>query len=65
VVKPDNTVEQRPVTVDRTVDNQSVVSKGLAEGERVVVDGQMRLNNGSRVDIRTSADTPPKTERRS
>jgi membrane fusion protein, multidrug efflux system len=65
VVKPDNTVEQRPVTVDRTVDNQSVVSKGLAEGDRVVVDGQLRLNNGSRVDIRTSADTPPKTERRS
>ena len=33
------------------------IEKGLAAGERVVVDGQMRLSNGTRVDVR-SAETP-------
>lgn len=65
VVKSDNTVELRPVTVDRTIDNESVIAKGLAEGDRVVIDGQLRLTNGSRVEIRTSAGTRPGTERRS
>jgi len=54
VVKPDNTVELRPVTVNRTVGNESVISKGLNADERVVTDGQLRLTNGSRVEIRTS-----------
>jgi len=54
VVKQDNTVELRPVTVSRTVDNESVISKGLNGDERVVTDGQLRLTNGSRVEIRTS-----------
>ena len=54
VVKPDNTVELRPVTVNRTVGNESVISKGLNADERVVTDGQLRLTNGSRVEVRTS-----------
>jgi multidrug efflux system membrane fusion protein len=54
VVKADNTVEMRPVTVNRTVGNESVISKGLNADERVVTDGQLRLTNGSRVEIRTS-----------
>jgi membrane fusion protein, multidrug efflux system len=54
VVKPDNTVELRPVTVSRTVGSESVISKGLNGDERVVTDGQLRLTNGSRVEIRTS-----------
>ena len=54
VVKADNTVELRPVTVNRTVGNESVISKGLNADERVVTDGQLRLTNGSRVEIRTS-----------
>jgi multidrug efflux system membrane fusion protein len=54
VVRPDDTAELRPVTVARTVDGKSVVSKGLSAGERVVVDGQMRLTNGVRVDIRST-----------
>jgi multidrug efflux system membrane fusion protein len=59
VVKPDNTAENRPVTVSRTVDGRSVIAKGLAAGERVVIDGQMRLTTGTRVDIR-STDAQPK-----
>jgi membrane fusion protein, multidrug efflux system len=52
VIKPDNTAETRTVTVARTIDGKSVITKGLAEGEKVAIDGQMRLVNGTRVEIR-------------
>jgi len=65
VIKPDNTAEIRPLTVSRTVEGLAVVEKGLAEGERVVTDGQLRLTNGTRVEIRTSSETPAKRERNS
>lgn len=54
VVKPDNTAEARKVTVSRTVDGKTVIASGLEPGERVVVDGQLRLSNGSRVEIRSA-----------
>jgi len=62
VIKADNTAEIRAVTVSRTVDGKSVIDKGLEPGERVVVDGQMRLSNGTRVDIRSPAGTPKAAE---
>jgi multidrug efflux system membrane fusion protein len=34
---------QVPVVVDRTVDDVAVISRGVAAGDRVVVDGQSRL----------------------
>ncbi len=46
-------VKVQPVTVERTVDNQSVISKGLAGGETVVTDGHLLLSNGSRVNVRS------------
>ena len=49
VIKPDNTVERRAVEVASIQDGLAVVTKGLAAGERVVVDGQYRLTNGARV----------------
>jgi multidrug efflux system membrane fusion protein len=49
VIKPDNTVERRAVEVASIQDGIAVVTKGLAPGERVVVDGQYRLTNGARV----------------
>jgi len=52
VVKPDKTAEPRPVTVSRTVDGKSVIASGLAAGEQVVIDGQLRLTRGARVEIR-------------
>ena len=51
--------ELRPVTVARTVGNRSIVSKGLAVGETVVTDGQLRLTNGIRVEIRDPAAATP------
>ncbi|HKF73407.1 MAG TPA: efflux RND transporter periplasmic adaptor subunit [Stellaceae bacterium] len=65
VVKADNTVEFRPVTVSRTINNESVITKGLNGDERVVTDGQLRLTNGSRVEIRTSNTAGAVAESRS
>ena len=56
VVKADMTVENRPVTVSRTLGVESVVAKGLQAGERVVTDGQLRLVPGSRVESKPEAE---------
>lgn len=58
VVKDDNTAEIRPVTVDRTVNGMVVIAKGLKAGERVATDGQLRLNNGTHVQIVTDEPKP-------
>jgi multidrug efflux system membrane fusion protein len=55
VVKADNTVESRPVTVVRTAENQSVIEKGLQPGDKVVTDGQLRLVSGTKVEIKPGA----------
>ena len=49
VVKPDNTVEMRPVQVALTEGQNSAISDGLKSGEKVVVEGQTRLKNGAAV----------------
>jgi membrane fusion protein, multidrug efflux system len=61
VVKPDMTVETRPVTVSRSSDGQAVVDKGLAPGERVVTDGQLRLVPGAKVELKQAAVPPSAT----
>ena len=55
VVKPDQTVDLRPVTVERSSGDQSVIKTGVTPGETVVTDGQLRLNPGTRVSIKNSA----------
>jgi multidrug efflux system membrane fusion protein len=55
VIKPDNTVERRDVEVGAVQDGIAVVTKGLAPGEPVVVDGQYRLTNGARVKVEPGA----------
>jgi multidrug efflux system membrane fusion protein len=52
VVKQDGTVESRPVTVSLQDERQAVIEKGLAPGEVVVTDGQLRLAPGSRVQVK-------------
>jgi membrane fusion protein, multidrug efflux system len=52
IVKPDKTVEPRNITVGRSLGSESVIAKGLAEGEQVVVDGQLRLTSGTLVEPR-------------
>src|SRR5262245_1723375 len=50
LVKPDKTVEIRPVKVAFTQANISAIDSGLAPGETVVTDGQDKLQSGSRVE---------------
>ncbi|MER8519767.1 efflux RND transporter periplasmic adaptor subunit [Mesorhizobium sp. M0644] len=49
VIKPDNTVEMRPVQVALTEGTNTAISQGLKSGERVVVEGQTKLKNGAAV----------------
>jgi multidrug efflux system membrane fusion protein len=55
VVKPDLTVEMRPVEVGRTYDGEVVLKKGVAAGETVVTSGHLRLTPGAKVEIKTPA----------
>ena len=48
-IRPDDSVEIRPLRVTASQQGYSLVAAGLAEGDRVVVDGQYRLRNGSRI----------------
>jgi membrane fusion protein, multidrug efflux system len=52
VITPVDKAEYRAVTVSRTIEGTSVISKGLSAGDRVVIDGLLRITNGSRVTIR-------------
>ncbi|ESZ59206.1 efflux RND transporter periplasmic adaptor subunit [Mesorhizobium sp. C120A] len=49
VVKPDNTVEMRPVQVALTEGENSAISEGVKSGEKVVVEGQTRLKDGAAI----------------
>ena len=53
VVKDDQTVELRPVKVDRMDEAEAVIEKGLTGGETVVTDGQLRLVPGAKVEIKS------------
>lgn len=54
-VGANGTAEPRPITVGPTTDRVVVVTKGLAEGDQVVVSGQSRLQTGSAVDAQPLA----------
>jgi multidrug efflux system membrane fusion protein len=77
VLKSDATVELRPVTVQYRLDNDAVIERGVEPGERVVIDGQLRLRPGASVVVKpavgagetgeanqdeASKDQPAKTE---
>lgn len=55
VVKPDKTVESRPVVVDREVEGQTVIKEGLSAQEVVVTDGQLQLVPGSKVEVKAES----------
>ena len=59
VVRDDQTAEIRPVTVGRRVDEDIVIEKGLKLAETVVMDGQLRLASGTRVQARRAGDGGP------
>jgi membrane fusion protein, multidrug efflux system len=57
VVKPDNTVEQRSIAAQTVGEDTVIASKGLNAGETIVLEGQSRLDVGTRVAVR-SQKTP-------
>jgi len=48
-VKPDNTVESRPIQVSRVVGDKWLVTSGLAAGDRVIVEGLQKAKPGAKV----------------
>jgi multidrug efflux system membrane fusion protein len=60
VLKPDFTVEVRPVVVNRTLNNESIIDKGLQNGEKVVTDGQLQLVPGAKVEVKGSSSSSEK-----
>jgi multidrug efflux system membrane fusion protein len=51
VIKPDTSVEVRPVKVAQVTDGQALIDSGLQANEQVVVDGQYKLQAGTRVTL--------------
>jgi multidrug efflux system membrane fusion protein len=59
VVKPDETVEKRPVTLGPVRGADTVIQTGVKPGETVVTDGQLRLVPGSKVNTKSPEATMP------
>jgi membrane fusion protein, multidrug efflux system len=56
VVGADSTAATKPVKLGRSADDVAIVSGELRPGERVVTDGQLRLQQGSKVQIKPAAE---------
>jgi membrane fusion protein, multidrug efflux system len=52
VITPAGTAKQQPVQLQRTLDSLAVIAQGVAPGDMVVTDGQSRLTNDARVEVR-------------
>jgi len=55
VVKADRTVTVRPITVAEIQGGEASVKTGLSPGELVVIDGQDRLREGTRVELKAQS----------
>ena len=51
LIKPDNTVEARPVTVTQVEGGTALIGKGIAVGDKVVASGQAGLSPGAQVAV--------------
>jgi multidrug efflux system membrane fusion protein len=61
-LQADNTVAMKPVTLlGDAGDNGTLVSSGVAVGDRVVTEGQFRLKPGSKVQALAPGEAPPAT----
>jgi multidrug efflux system membrane fusion protein len=54
VVKGDKTAEIRPVRIGPARNGETLIENGIAAGETVVVDGQVRLTAGAKVDAKVA-----------
>jgi multidrug efflux system membrane fusion protein len=55
IAKPDHTVAVRQVTPTGTVGARTAIAAGVKAGERVVIEGQVRLADGARITERKPA----------
>jgi multidrug efflux system membrane fusion protein len=60
VVKPDSSVEQRPITSGQRVNEEVVIDTGLRPGETVVTEGQLRLEPGTVVSTGRGGNQGPR-----
>ena len=58
VVAKDGTAEIRPVSSGPVASGMTVIEKGLQAGEQVVIDGQMRVIPGGKVEIQSQVPKP-------
>lgn len=63
IVQADHTVQSRSVVPGRTLDNETIVEKGVAAGDQIVTEGQIRLVPGAKVDIKPTAPSTAPQER--
>jgi multidrug efflux system membrane fusion protein len=59
VVKADGTAERRQVELGPVQDGVAVIDRGVAAGERVVIDGQFRLSDGAPTRPMGPSSPPP------
>lgn len=59
VVSAENKAEMRPLVLDRAMNDQWLVSKGLAPGDRVIVEGLVMLRPGTVVNAVPFGEKPP------
>jgi multidrug efflux system membrane fusion protein len=57
VIQPDSSAVTRKVKVERTAGDMSIVSGEIKPGDRVVTDGQLRLRQGAKVQIKARSDS--------
>lgn len=57
VVKPDQTVDMRTVTVERATASETVIAEGVHPGDTVVTDGHLRLVPGSKISVKGQAES--------
>jgi multidrug efflux system membrane fusion protein len=65
VVGNGDVVQSRPITSGPTTGDRTVITSGLAEGERVVVNGQYKLRQNSKVTVTLPAPAVAKQARAS
>jgi multidrug efflux system membrane fusion protein len=61
VIKDNNTAEMRTIKVGQIEDGLALIDDGLQMGERVVVDGQYKLQDGSQVEVTNNTPEPGNT----
>jgi multidrug efflux system membrane fusion protein len=61
---PGDVVQARPIQSGPTTSDDTIISSGLSEGERVVINGQYKLQQNSKVSVNEAAAPAVPTAKR-